>query len=248
VGDAVKRASVALLASVCLVILPGCGVVGAFGFGNRSTSCSPGRSMKFDDEFNDGLRQWTMIKGVWHQSQLETYTSKAVTVRNGKLVITATRSGGNYYSGRIDTQYGCHFTYGRVEARIKTPAGQGLWPAFWLVDPHDRYEIDVMEALGERPTYAYGSVHTPLSDSTHAVHERAGLADHWHTYGVIWNRRTITFTLDGRAYATVPSTVHTALYLTLNLAVGGAWPGDPNASTRFPAVMDVDWVRVYKLS
>lgn len=209
--------------------------------------------------------------------ELEYYTSRPSNVSldgKGHLVITARRetyTGDGvtryYTSGRIETKGLFQTTYGELEARIKLPAGQGLWPAFWsLGSDYDRVglphsgEIDVMEALGNDPFTVYGSIHGPSADSpngygmTTYTHSRASLAAGFHVYGVIWSPSKIVFTLDGVPYAARSRAslgrgdrwvFNKPFYLILDLAVGGYWPGQPNASTRFPASMLVDWVRVY---
>ncbi len=175
----------------------------------------------------------------------------------------------DYTSGRIETAGLFSFTYGRVEASMKVPTGRGIWPAFWMLgEDIDTVgwpasgEIDVMELLGQDPQTVYGTVHGPVSGSTSAyqvqgrVVSAQSLADAFHVYGVIWQPGKITWTLDGVPYATVtPSDLAPReqwvfdgqpFHLVLNLAVGGDWPGAPDASTPFPSTLLVDWVRVYQ--
>ena len=173
-----------------------------------------------------------------------------------------------YTSARIQTMGLFATAYGRVEASLKLPAGRGLWPAFWaLGQDHQSIgwpwcgEIDIMENLGDNPFTAYGSIHGPQPGATAnqygitaPVRAKSSLASGFHTFGVTWSPGRIVFTLDGTPYATrTPASLargqkwvfNQPFYLLLNLAVGGNWPGHPAASTRFPATLLVDWVRVY---
>jgi beta-glucanase (GH16 family) len=241
----------ATAAFLCLLFVGG--AVGGFSLAasrsaSTGTHCVGARGRLFDDEFDprSSLRNWNTVVGRWRAAgQLETYTRSALAIQHGALVVTAARAGSGFTSGRIDTASECQFTYGRVEARIETPSGQGLWPAFWLVDSHDINEIDVMEAIGQNSHWVFGSVHAPAGSSAKRAISARGYADHYHVYGIVWTPKTITFTVDYRVYAVVPNTINSPLYLVVNLAVGGVWPGGPNAHTPFPVRMYVDWVRVY---
>jgi beta-glucanase (GH16 family) len=149
---------------------------------------------------------------------------------------------------------------------MKIPAGRGLWPAFWLLgDNIDAVgwpasgEIDAMEMLGHDPRTVYGTLHGPADGEAGELGSSfvapRSLASGFHTFAVSWSPNSITWLLDGRAYATVgpeiqqrgwSSVFDRPFHLLLNLAVGGNWPGSPDASTRFPATLLVDWVRVYE--
>jgi beta-glucanase (GH16 family) len=214
--------------------------------------------------------RWEIETGS-RDGTLQQYTSSPGSVSldgHGHLEITARRDGaGAYTSGAIQTEGRFQTTYGRIEARIKLPSGQGLWPAFWAVgSDFDRVgwprsgEIDVMENFGNDPFKITGSIHgpwrTPHGYSIHSVKRfPVSLANGFHIYGVIWRPRQITFTFDGNSYATVtPASLSSGerwvfdkpFFLILDLAVGGQWAGAPSA-TRLPASMLVDWVRVYRL-
>jgi beta-glucanase (GH16 family) len=171
-----------------------------------------------------------------------------------------------YTSGRIETQGLFSATYGLIEARMKIPVGTGLWPAFWMLGDSISTvgwpacgEIDVMETIDQDPFTVYGTIHGPMGASTYQVGHTdvstSSLASGFHTYAVSWSQNSITWLLDGVPYATVtsadlapgqPWVFNQPFHLVLNLAVGGDWPGAPNASTRFPATLLVDWVRVYQ--
>lgn len=162
------------------------------------------------------------------------------------------------------------FRYGYLVARIKIPQGTGLWPAFWTEGANIRTgtlwpmtgEIDVMEAINHM-TFVAGSLHGPDTsapnwwdayDITHHLVRTGAWWRSWHNYGVYWTSTAVTWYFDGYPFARVakaqlpPNQVWAfdqPQVPLLDLAVGGNWPGAPDTSTRFPAEMDVDWVRLY---
>ena len=174
-----------------------------------------------------------------------------------------------YTSARLQTLHKFQFQYGLVEARIQVPAGKGMWPAFWLLGDEgyasehawpDCGEIDAMEVLGSEPNVVHGTLHAdwpwaPKDGMGGRAESPKPLSAGFHVYGVEWAPERISFLLDGATYQTITPTdlPHGApwpfdhpFFLLLNLAVGGDWPGAPNASTHFPAHMLVDWVRVWQ--
>lgn len=186
--------------------------------------------------------------------ELETYTTANVAVVRGKLDLQATHSGSRYASGMVTTAGRFAFLYGQVEARMKLPAGQGLWPALWLLAENGQSttELDMMEVLGNAPTQLHSGVHWRDSAGHHqhkgTTYAAPDLSQGYHVYGIDWQADHITWTLDGQAYYTTTdaaSIPHTALYLLANLAVGGTWPGNPDPSTRFPADFLIDWIHVH---
>jgi beta-glucanase (GH16 family) len=248
-----------------------------------------GFTLVWSDEFNgeDGsspdASKWTYDKGVggngWGNNELETYTSRTqnAQIKGGNLVITALKetyadpSDGvtrNYTSARLKTQGLFSQAYGRFEARIKIPAGQGMWPAFWMLGNNIGAvgwpkcgEIDIMENIGKEPGTVHGSLHGPsttgpTNDETAHFSRRAGqnFADDFHLYAVEWEPGTIRFYVDTNLYATFNQAQWPAngtwafdhpFFILLNVAVGGDWPGSPDNTTIFPQQMLVDYVRVY---
>lgn len=147
------------------------------------------------------------------------------------------------------------FTYGYVEARLRLPAGTGLWPAFWLLpaDAQSRPEVDILETLGHEPSVA--RLHVHFRDRSGSLidlgehWEDPALADGgWHRFAVDWRPRELTFVVDGRARwrITGSSVPAEPMYVLLNLAVGGDYPGPPDASTPFPTAVEADWIRVWQ--
>ena len=190
--------------------------------------------------------------------QLQTYTtSRANSFLDGKghLVIRATRDGDGYASARLTTLGRFTQYQGTFEARIKLEVQQGVWPAFWLLGLGrwpSHGEVDIMENYGQ--DFGESSVHTP--DGTDSVFTADGnipVDNDWHVWRTVWDVHGFSFARDGVRYLTVkpselqnwPFGSRSPLYLIVNLAIGGA-AGVPPASTRFPAKMLVDYVRVWK--
>lgn len=224
-------------------------------------------------EIGDGTAQG--IPG-WGNNELQYYTDRPenVKVENGFLVITARQEnfeGSNYTSARLTTQNLFEQRYGRFEARIKVPYGQGYWPAFWLLgndcaeNPWPACgEIDIMENVGDEPTTVFGTVHGPNYNAGLSISKELTLDDNrfdteFHVFGVEWSPNKINFYVDDQLYFTMtPEDVDEEtdgegiwvfndrpFYMILNVAVGGNLPGSPNAETVFPQSMLVDYVRVY---
>jgi beta-glucanase (GH16 family) len=270
-------------ALVCIApIISGCGI---FRDPPRPQP-RPGWTLVWSDEFStpDGSspdpQKWTYDLGGkgWGNHELESYTNRPENahIEKGNLVITAqketyTAADGitrDYTSARLKTQGLFTQTYGRIEARIKIPGGQGMWPAFWMLGediPTVGWpkcgEIDIMENIGKEPATIHGSLHGPsttadTSDLTSTFTLPAGqnFADDFHIYAVEWSPDTARFYVDANLYATFRSSDWPAggkwvfdhpFFIILNLAIGGDWPGSPDASTKFPQSMLVDYVRVY---
>lgn len=171
-----------------------------------------------------------------------------------------------YTSARLKTQGLFTQAYGRFEARIRIPRGQGMWPAFWLLgDDIDRVgwpksgEIDVMENIGREPAIVHGTIHGPGysgagGPSRADTLARGAFADDFHVYAITWQPDTIRWLVDGHVYHTETPAMLPAgtrwvydhpFFMLLNLAVGGGWPGNPDSTTTFPQRMIVDYVRVY---
>jgi beta-glucanase (GH16 family) len=252
---------------------------------HRDTSIEGGSPkwprLVWSDDFNGPFgarpnpRKWDFDLGAWGNEELEYYTSAPANAEldgHGHLVITARAEPGlpdgrSYTSARLETLHTFQFEYGLVEARIMVPAGQGLWPAFWMLGSNayapngwpGSGEIDTMEVRGSNPYVVNGTIHGPWPGATHGVggslRSRTSLASGFHVYGVQWEPKRISFLLDGSVYETItPSDLPAGspwpfthpYFLLLDLAVGGEWAGPPGASTSFPAQMTVDWVRVWQ--
>lgn len=191
-----------------------------------------------------------------------------------KAIKTQTESGKDYYtSGKIKGQNKSDFMYGKVVISAKVPKGQGLWPALWMMPTDEGYygqwpkcgEIDIMETLGHQTEIAYGTIHygEPHGEQqgTYTL-ENATFADDFHEYSIEWEPGEIRWYIDGNLYHTVndwftavqgeddkpyPAPFNQTFFIQINLAVGGTWPGNPDATTDFEnAEFLVDYVRVYQ--
>lgn len=234
----------------------------------------------WSDEFNGAANtppdpsKWgyDLGGGGFGNAELETYTNSpdnASMDGNGNLVIHVLRpSAGTYTSARLKTQDKFSIAYGKIEARIKIPYGQGIWPAFWMLGANINKvgwptsgEIDIMENVGKEPGTVHGTVHGPGYSGSNGIGQPYSLpagqrfADDFHVYTVIWSPATVEFQVDGNSYfkvtpASLPSgtkwVFNTPFFLLMNVAVGGYWPGYPDATTTFPQTMTIDYVRVYR--
>ncbi|MCB5176355.1 family 16 glycosylhydrolase [Microvirga lenta] len=182
---------------------------------------------------------------------------------DGILTITANVSpdpaltdGLPYVSGLINTHGTFSQTYGYFEICAQVPAGQGLWPAFWLLPQSGNWppEIDVLELLGHDPSTYYAGAHWTDASGGHAYDTQAvstgiDLSQGFHTYGTMWTADTITFYLDGNEVCSIqtPAGMNEPMYLLAGLAVGGNWPGAPDGTTPFPSQFQIDYIRAWAL-
>jgi beta-glucanase (GH16 family) len=249
-------------------------------------TASTGWKLVWSDEFNGpngsavDRSKWVLETGgkAWGNEELEYYTDnhENISIHDGKLVITAlaekyTGPDGvtrNYTSARLKTLGKFSQTYGRFEARIKIPYGQGMWPAFWMLGENiDKVgwpacgEIDIMENIGKEPSVVHGSIHGPGYigavgiEAPYTLPGKQRFADDFHIFAVEWNPESVSFYVDKDSYVRRTRAdlkpgwtwvFDKPFFLILNLAVGGDWPGNPDASTTFPQTMLVDYVRVYE--
>jgi beta-glucanase (GH16 family) len=260
--------------------------------GSSSTSATPsyvpaGYSLSWSDEFSGSslnTSNWERMIGDgssygvwrWGNNEQEYYTANNDEVTGGNLVITAkkeTVSGYSYTSTRLRSKGKVFTTYGYIEARIKLPTVQGMWPAFWML-PENTYsgigwpcsgEIDIMEAKGRLPQASSGALHYASDGTTNshtyktASHTTDSIAN-WHVYSVLWTNQSMIYSVDGSAFLTVSESTWNAGYgtgdgapfnadfhLLLNLAVGGNFDNSLLPPSDFSScAMNVDYVRIYK--
>ncbi|WNS46930.1 RICIN domain-containing protein [Paenibacillus sp. MMS20-IR301] len=238
-----------------------------------NSSAASSWNLAWSDEFDGSslnTSNWTAETGTgsggWGNNELQYYTNRTqnLQVTGGNLVITALKEsygGMNYTSARIKTQGLKNFTYGKIEARIKLPSGQGIWPAFWMLGSNintvgwpSSGELDIMERVNNN-AFVNGTVHWDAGG--HAEYGQvSGSLDfsQYHVYSVEWDSKYIKWFVDGNQFNQFyiengtgnTEEFQRPFFLLLNLAVGGNWPGAPNSSTSFPAQMLVDYVRVYQ--
>jgi beta-glucanase (GH16 family) len=243
----------------------------------------PGWRLVWSDEF-DGTAgstadatKWTFDLGNnngWGNGELENYTSRAQNAAldgNGNLVITArleSLGGQMFTSARLLTQGKVTWTYGRFEARIQIPKGQGIWPAFWMLGDNIGTvgwptcgEIDIMENIGREPALIHGTMHGPGYSGASGIGGPTSLSGNapyaadFHVYAVEWETNTIRWYVDGNLYfTTTPASIPAGttwvydhpFFIIMNVAVGGGFPGNPDGTTTFPQTMVVDYVRVFQ--
>ena len=242
-----------------------------------------GYSLVWNDEFDDNAintLNWTYELGDgtayglpagWGNNEIQLYTDATDNSFIEKdadevsaLVIAVTEdSPGNYLSGKLTTQGLQSFRYGKIDARIKLPTGQGMWPAFWMlgenrpeIDWPGCGEIDIVELVGNAPNVAHANVHYTDGENNYKndegspqmLNETFDL--NYHNFGIDWTPTEITFSLDGTVYKTTTiaedmKEFQRSFYLILNVAVGGPWAGNPDETTTFPQKMYVDYIRYY---
>jgi len=238
-----------------------------------SSSIFPqGYKLFWSDEFDSSsLNQSKWIfetgnNGGWGNNELENYTNRTqnCSVQNGILTITAAKEsygGYNYTSARIKTQSKFSVKYGKIEARMKLPYGQGIWPAYWMLGDNINQvswpscgEIDIMELIGGqgRDNTVHGSAHWG-GDYTNSYSLASGIfANDFHVFDITWDQKSIVWHVDGISYSTLDitpaalSAFQKNFFIIFNLAVGGSWPGNPDNTSVFPQTMQVDYVRVYQ--
>ncbi len=240
----------------------------------------PARQLVWSDEFNGpegsapDASKWTHDLGAtgWGNDELQNYTdSRANSFLDGKghLVIRAIQTGDKQFtSARLNTSGKYLVQFGLIEARMKLPFGQGIWPAFWMLGqdfPKQRWpecgEIDIMEFVGKEPTTIYGTIHGPGYSGAAGMPGKFAskngklFSEDFHVYAVDWREGDIRFLVDGEEFSRVRKSdipagkqwvLDRPFFILLNLAVGGRWPGYPDATSTFPQELTVDWIRVYR--
>ncbi len=227
-------------------------------------------SLIWSDEFSGNTLNsdnWNFDIGTgnwgWGNNELQYYTNsyQNIFLANGVLHIMAKQQSfgtSNYTSSRINTSNKFNFTYGRLEARIKLPMGQGLWPAFWLLGQNINEvswpacgEIDVMEHVNNND-YINGTLHWNQNGHQYNGSTASFDPNTFHQYMIEWDETKIQWFIDGINFKTVNitsnsmSAFHEPFFIILNLAVGGLWPGSPDNTTLFPSEMLVDYIRYYQ--
>jgi beta-glucanase (GH16 family) len=237
----------------------------------------------WSDDFNGAAgvspdaAKWKFDIGVgpnndgWGNSELQYYTDRTSNVSmdgNGSLAITARResySGSGFTSARIKTIGLFDQAYGRFEARIKSPWGPGIWPAFWLLGSNVETigwpqcgEIDIMEIRGQKPEMMNGTLHGPGYSGGSSITKTYALENSrfdvdFHLFAVEWGEGYIDFFVDNTLYQRLtPDNVKGEwvfdhpFFILLNVAVGGNYLGFPTSQTPFPQTMYVDYVKVYR--
>jgi beta-glucanase (GH16 family) len=234
-------------------------------------SCHEQKSeLIWSDEFNYNGQpesaKWSYDTGYIANNEKQYYTqirSENAIASNGNLLIIARKEqwkGFAYTSARLISLGKFSFRYGTVEARMKLPVGQGIWPAFWMLGSNITSlgwpkcgEIDIMEHINSVSTL-YGTAHWDNNGHVQSGGTTPCDVTKFHNYAVEWNQDSIRWLLDGNRYyglcirdsVNSTSAFHKPFHILLNLAIGGDWPKDPDSTTVFPDTVFVDYVRVYR--
>ena len=235
----------------------------------------PGYTLVWNDEFNGSelSSDWTYEIGNgnsgWGNNELQYYLEENVHVQNGILQITAKNSPFNtfdYTSSRIKTQGNKSFKYGRIDVRAALPFGKGIWPAIWMLGDDfssvgwpNCGEIDIMEMIGGSDVddrTVYGTMHWDQNGHSEFGGSNSlaqgKFADEWHVFSIIWDQYQVKFLRDDIQYHAMNisgpelTEFHQNFFFIMNVAVGGNWPGAPDATTSFPQRMFVDYIRVFQ--
>ncbi|TDH26959.1 glycosyl hydrolase family protein [Segetibacter sp. 3557_3] len=244
--------------------------------GYDAPNAYPGYTLAWSDEFNGSglnMANWSFQNGNgcpnlcgWGNNELETYAENNLFLQDGKMIIEARREGSSYTSAKIISSGKKKFKFGRIDIRAKLPKGKGIWPALWMMPESSVYggwprsgEIDIMELLGHEPNKTYGTLHYgPGPGSTQInksfVLPSGDFSSEFHVFSLDWKQDQIQWLVDGNVFGTASKAnfgstnypFNEQFYFIINLAVGGQWPGNPDATTTFPQWMIVDYVRVYQ--
>ena len=237
-------------------------------------SCQNEAQVVFEESFDGDqldLSSWNYDLGDgcpnlcgWGNNERQIYAEKNVILRDGHLVITATKNGNLYESGKITTKKKIEFQYGTVEVRAKLPKGHGLWPAIWMLGNDidtNRWpgcgEIDMMEYVGKEPGVIHTTLHTPASYGSSVNTKRTvidGIEDDFHIYKTEWTENAIEFYIDNKkVYSFSPQEKNAKtwpydkpFYFILNLAIGGNFGGPEVDDSIFPQEFIIDYVKIYR--
>jgi beta-glucanase (GH16 family) len=207
----------------------------------------------------------------WGNNELQYYTpgTDNLFFQDGKMIIEAKQQSigtRNYTSARIKTQGKKSFKFARIDIRAKLPIGKGIWPAVWMLPQNNVYgtwpksgELDILEYLGHEPGKVHGTLHFGPGPGSTQITKSLTLNtgtfnDEFHVFSIEWKQDQIQWLVDGNVYSTATKAAfgtnnypfNEEFYLLLNMAVGGQWPGNPDATTSFPQWFIIDYVRVYQ--
>jgi beta-glucanase (GH16 family) len=250
-------------------LLPSCLLAGLLALTQKQASAQNWQ-LVWADEFTNGISSdWVFEtgngSGGWGNNELEYYRAENASVSNGVLMITAKQEsygGYNYTSARMKTQGKKSWKYGKIEARIKMPAFAGVWPAFWMLGDNISSvgwpscgELDIMEHINAE-NKTYGTAHWSDPNGQYASYggNTAVTVTDYHVYSIEWDANYVRWFVDGTQYHEIyigggingTSEFQNNFFILLNMAIGGNWPGFTVDNSALPAVMYVDYVRVYQ--
>lgn len=213
------------------------------------------------DEFDDvsaTLEKWGIEDLVAEQNnELQFYSTNNVKITNGLLTLISKKEsafGKNFTSGAVHTKNTFNFLYGKVEMRAKLPSGQGIFPAFWMMTNKENTwlpEIDILEMLGHKPNEIWMVLHTLDENNVKKTMSQSYVGENYsntfHIFSLEWTPTRLTWLIDGEIRYEINEHIpHKEMYLYINTAIGGNWPGSPDHTTQFPTLFEIDYVRVYE--
>ena len=220
---------------------------------------SCGYEISFKDDFNGNsldTTKWSTEYPSGNGGEQQFYSSDAITLQDGVLYITAEKRSSHgypYTSGIITTQGKFTQQYGFFSIRVKLPNGKGFWPAFWMLPAQPAYptEIDIFEMLGGEPNKIFMANHWKGMNQDHhqniISYEGPDFTTDFHTFTLQWTPSLLIWYVDGvERYRTREGVPVAPMFLLVNFAVGGRWPGVPNTTTTFPSSMEIDYISVYQ--
>ena len=229
---------------------------------NSPDTDKSGWKLIWHDEFEQGILDWkkwnTENWPAEKNNELQYYRPENVVINEGHLILISKEEAYKeraYTSGAVHTKGKFSFLYGKAEIKAKLPAGQGIFPAFWLLPNRDNHwlpEIDVMEVIGSKPEEVWMVSHWLKKDGRLAsdagfFKAETSLTDNYHVYSVEWTPDQITWLIDGQVrFQSSKHIPKEEMRLYLNTAIGGNWPGSPDSTTSFPQSFKIDYVRVYQ--
>ena len=221
---------------------------------------NPSASWKiiWEDNFDDpslSTAKWNIIDWAAEKNnELEYYTPDNVSLTNGNLCIITEKkqyNGRSFTSGAIETKDKFHFLYGKAEIRAKLPKGKGIFPAFWMLAQNDSDlpEIDIMEMIGDYPSEIWMVYHWLDGDEqkrNYTSYTGPDFSEDYHIFSIEWSSDKMVWLIDNAEVFSTDHAPNQPMFLYINTAVGGVWPGSPDTKTIFPQSLLVDYVRIYK--
>lgn len=225
---------------------------------NEMPNLYPHWKMIWEDNFdssNLNTAKWNVVDWAADKNnELEYYTPNNVSLSNGELCIITKKmeyNGRSFTSGAIETKDKFHLLYGKVEIRAKLPSGKGLFPAFWMLslDESSLPEIDIMEMIGDYPSEIWMVYHWLAGNTqerSYISYVGPDYSKDYHVFSIEWTPDAIVWLIDNVKVFSTNHSPNQPMFLYLNTAVGGDWPGSPDDTTVFPQSLLVDYVRIYK--
>lgn len=249
-------------------------ILAALIFGNFCLAQQTNQTLVWEENFTGSQLDesvWNFETGDgcpnlcgWGNNELQVYTNKNHTLKNGNLIIRAQKEGNKYTATRITTANKKQFQYGRIETRAKLPVGRGLWPAFWMLGGNITNvgwpkcgEIDILEYVGKEPNMVFTSLHTQDSHGNTINSKKTKITDieqGFHIYSIDWTKDKIDFFVDYKlVYTFQPDEknentwpYNQPFYFIINLAIGGNFGGPEVDESIFPQDFIVDYIKVYQ--